>query len=293
MAISNTGKTPQLETVQLPTDSSGNTRTQVKLRDGVSADEIEFGDLGYSKAAVESYAEFSCQKEKGVIPAECRFQVALPTPLAPIQLYVVPEHRQSIEPIYEARLLQELKEITVNIPGEELAIQWDTAVEFGVLEGVFPTYLSNSENDILERLIRLGEAVPSGVELGYHLCYGDAGHKHFVEPQDTNMLVTVANGIALKINRPLNWVHLPVPKNRFDREYYAPLKSLNLHNDTELYLGLVHDTDGIEGTRKRIEAASSVIDSFGVATECGFGRRLPNRINELMQIHTQVAATIR
>ena len=107
------------------------------------------------------------------------------------------------------------------------------------------------------------------------------------------MLVTVANGIALKINRPLNWVHLPVPKNRFDREYYAPLKSLNLHNDTELYLGLVHDTDGIEGTRKRIEAASSVIDSFGVATECGFGRRLPNRINELMQIHTQVAATIR
>jgi hypothetical protein len=27
--------------------------------------------------------------------------------------------------------------------------------------------------------------VPAEVELGLHLCYGDPGHKHVVEPKDT------------------------------------------------------------------------------------------------------------
>ena len=33
---------------------------------------------------------------------------------------------------------------------------------------------------------------PLEVEVGYHLCYGDAGHRHFVEPRDTSRLVDVA-----------------------------------------------------------------------------------------------------
>ena len=274
----------------LPPDRYGKVVTQVKLRNDTSASDIEFGALGYSAAAIASYVEFSHQKDKGIIPPECRFQVALPTPLAPIQFYVVSENRQAIEPIYEAKLIEELREIIATIPDNELAIQWDTAVEFGILEGVFPTYLSNKESEILERL---GDVVPSGIELGYHLCYGDAGHQHFVEPRDTTHLVTIANGIASKINRPLNWVHLPVPRDRYDSGYYTPLKALKLHPTTELYLGLVHDTDGVEGTSKRIETARGVVESFGVATECGFGRRSPETIPELMKIHTQVANPIR
>ena len=72
-----------------------------------------------------------------------------------------------------------------------------------------------------------------------------------------------------------------------------PLKFLNLHAETELFLGLVHDTDGVEGTQKRIEAAQKVIDEFGVATECGFGRRPPETVPDLMHIHTAVAQAIR
>ena len=284
---------PQLEIIQLPSDRYGKALTQVKLRDDVSASDIEFGALGYSAAAIASYAEFSDQKDKGIIPPKCRFQVALPTPLAPIQFYVVPENREAIEPIYEAKLMEELREITAAIPDNELAIQWDTAVEFGILEGVFPTYLLNKESEILERLVRLGNIVPPEVELGYHLCYGDAGHKHFVEPQDTTHLVTIANGIASQINRPLNWIHLPIPRDRNDSGYYTPLKALKLHPSTEIYLGLVHSTDGVEGTSKRIETARGVVESFGVATECGFGRRAQETIPELMRIHTQVANPVR
>ena len=84
-----------------------------------------------------------------------------------------------------------------------------------------------------------------------------------------------------------------MPVNRHDRAYYLPLQSLALHQQTELYLGLVHDTDGPEGTQKRIEGAQSVVAEFGVATECGFGRRPPETIPALMQIHASVAQPIR
>ncbi|MEM9775040.1 MAG: hypothetical protein AAF902_10695 [Chloroflexota bacterium] len=286
-------ETPQLETVTYSAGKYGKSTTQVKLRSGYSAEDIEFGPLGYSEAAISSYAEFAKQKQAGKIPASVRFQVSLPTPLAPLQFYVAAEDRAEIEPIYEAKLLRELEEIVEAIPASELAIQWDTAVEFGILEGVFPTFLVDPPSAILDRLVRLGNSVPAEVELGYHLCYGDSGHKHFVEPKDTAHLVNVANGIANGLKRPLNWVHLPVPKERFDQAFYLPLQSLSLHAETELYLGLIHDTDGVEGTQKRIEAALKVIDEFGLATECGFGRRPSETVPDLMQIHAAVAAPIR
>jgi hypothetical protein len=186
----------------------------------------------------------------------------------------------------------ELDRITSHIPQDELAIQWDTAVEFAILERVMPTFLSNSKAEILERLTRLGNRVPVPVEMGYHLCYGDAGHKHFKEPEDTGKLVEVANAIAAGLTRPINWIHMPVPRNRADAAYYGPLRHVRLHPETELYLGLVHFTDGVEGTLKRIEAAQQLVADFGVATECGFGRRPPDTIPELLRIHSQVAEPV-
>ncbi|MEM7534882.1 MAG: hypothetical protein AAF639_22080 [Chloroflexota bacterium] len=177
------------------------------------------------------------------------------------------------------------------IPASELALQWDTAVEFGILEGVFPSHLQDARTEIAERLVRLGNAVPEDVELGYHLCYGDSGHRHFVEPQDTKLLVEVANAIADNLNRPLHWIHMPIPRDRDDEAFFLPLKSLNLSADTELYIGLVHITDGVAGTERRIRAAQAVISDFGVATECGFGRRPVETVAELLQIHKTVVQT--
>ena len=95
--------------------------------------------------------------------------------------------------------------------------------------------------------------------------------------------------IAARIARPVNWVHLPVPRDRDDDAYFAPLTNLNLGEETELYLGLVHFTDGVAGTQRRIDAAQRVVTTFGVATECGFGRRSPETIASLLQIHTEVS----
>ncbi len=283
-------QTPQLEKIELPADRYGKNAAQFKLRDGCSASQIDFPALGYSQAAIASYAEFSRLKEQQIIPSTCRFQVALPTPLAPMQFYVAADDRQQIEPMYEAQLLEELHQILNAIPSSKLAIQWDTAAEFGVLEGVFPSWLANPEADILTRLVRLGNAVPADVELGYHLCYGDSGQKHFVEPADTTHLVTIANGIASGLQRVLNWIHMPVPKDRTDRDYYEPLRNLQLQPESEVFLGLIHDGDGSDTNHARIRAAQSVLDNFGLATECGFGRRPTESIAPLMQLHAQLAA---
>lgn len=263
----------------------------LKLRSPVTADEITFDRLGYADAAIASYAVFSQLKQAGVIPANCRFQVSLPTPLAPVVAFVVPENQAVVEPAYEAAMFAELDRITAAIPHDELAIQWDVAVEFGLLEGGFVDS-PQVKQGIFERLIRIGERVPADVELGYHLCYGDAGHKHFKEPEDTSKLVEVANAVSAGVKRTINWIHLPVPRNRTDYAYFAPLRNLQLHPETELYLGLVHYTDGVEGTRKRIEAAQRVVTDFGVATECGFGRRPVETIPDLLRIHSEVAAPV-
>jgi len=263
----------------------------VKLRPHVTASEIVFNNIGYADAAMASYAVFSRLKQDGVIPANYRFQVSLPTPLAPVMAFVGPENMSKVEPAYEAAMFAELDRIAAAIPHNELAIQWDVAVEFGMLEGVFDDP-SQVKKEIIERLIRIGERVPADIELGYHLCYGDAGHKHFKEPEDTSKLVEIANAISAGVKRPINWIHLPVPRNRTDEAYFAPLRNLKLHPETELYLGLVHYTDGVEGTRKRIQAAQQVVTNFGVATECGFGRRSPETIPALLHIHSEVAAPV-
>ena len=118
--------------------------------------------------------------------------------------------------------------------------------------------------------------MPPDVPLGYHLCYGDVQHRHFKEPADAGRLVRVANALAASLGRPLNWIHLPVPPERFDEAYYAPLRELRLRPETGLYLGVVHHTDGVEGTRRRMAVARQFVSGFGVATEsAGVAARPP------------------
>jgi len=232
---------------------------------------------------------FARLKSEGVIPHGVRFQVSLPTPVAVVASYIQSQDAAQLEPAYERQMLRECGQIQETVPHDQLAVQWDVAVEFGILEEVLPNSVGLSEAAVVERLVRLGNAVAPDVELGYHLCYGDAGHKHFKEPDDTTLLVRVANAISTGLTRPVQWIHLPVPRDRTDETYFAPLADLRLHPETELYLGLVHLTDGVQGTERRIEVARRVVGRFGVGTECGMGRRDPNTIPPLLQIHAEVA----
>jgi methionine synthase II (cobalamin-independent) len=166
----------------------------------------------------------------------------------------------------------------------------------GMLEGLgglFESWFQPVKNGILERLRHLAEAVPEDVEMGLHLCYGDFGHAHFVQPADSRRLVELANSATAAISRRLHWVHMPVPVDRFDSGYYEPLGSLQLRDECELYLGLVHQHDGLEGAQRRIAAARQFASGFGIATECGFGRRAHKTVHPLLELHRALSAPVR
>jgi methionine synthase II (cobalamin-independent) len=138
-------------------------------------------------------------------------------------------------------------------------------------------------------LVELADYVPADIELLFHFCYGDSNHRHVVEPIDMGDMVALANYLSRAISRPIQLIHMPVPRNRADDGYFAPLDRLELRPETELCLGLVHYTDGLIGTRRRLATAQKYVKNFSIATECGFGRRPADTIPELLRIHAAAA----
>jgi hypothetical protein len=259
------------------------------LTEGTDPSEIRFGELGYAREARISYQDFESARERGELPADVRFQVSLPTPLAVINPFCVMRDAPAIEGPYESAMLREVDAICRAIPHRDLCIQWDICIEMllwdGRWEGLRNPFRSDLQLEILLRIKRLAEAVPVDVELGFHLCYGDYDARHFVEPLDAGKLVEVANRFTETVGRPISYFHMPVPIDRSDDAYFAPLQELRLSPGTELFLGLVH-ADGVEATKNRIATAGKYCADFGIATECGIARqRTPELVRRLLEIH--------
>jgi hypothetical protein len=244
-------------------------------------------DTGYAAAARESYATFRRLRDAGEIPAGVRFQVCLPTPMASGYMYVSPSALAACLPAYERALLAALHEIAGAIPHRDLSIQWDVCQEVLVFENYFPHRPPGYADDIFAELARLGDAVPDDVECGYHLCYGSPRDEHLVMPADTGILVALAQGTLARLHRRIDFLHLPVPRDRADDAYFAPLAGLALPAAATLYLGLIHYDDAA-GDAARIDAAQKVVPRFGIATECGWGRTDPARVPDLLAAHRQV-----
>ena len=263
------------------------TFSRFRVRDGVTSKELELGPLGYARAAAESYAVFTRLKQAGRIRPTVRFQVSLPTPVA-VTFGYLGEGQATFEAAYERQLIREIATILETVPPVELAIQWDVAVEMGMLEGIFPTWISGDMlSELTARAGRLGDAVAAEVALGYHLCYGNRGNVHWKEPADAGLLVKVANGITAACHRQIDWIHMPVPIERDDDEYFEPLRELQLQDHTELCLGLLHKEDHLEGASRRIATARRHVHEFAISAECGMGREPAEAIPGLIDLHAQ------
>lgn len=293
----------------------------LRLDGSVPAAELEFGPLGYAAAALSGYAEFTALRDAGVIGAATRFQVGIPTPLAPLSAFVLGSDQAAVYPAYAAAVRREIADIVAAIPAADLAVQIDMATEFSYIEQVslrgkkpFPWFVQGlAEGDsrglaedaavpaadiiaaCTSLTAELAAAVPADVQLGFHLCYGDIAEKHFVEPEDAANLVAVANALFAKAARPVGFLHLPLPIERDDAAYFAPLGELALHPETSLFLGLVHHEDGTAGAARRIAAArpalaAAGLEEFGIATECGFGRGPADRTAPLLRLHAEIIA---
>ncbi len=254
----------------------------LRFRTGIDPSSVTF-ETGYASAARDSYAIFCRLRDSGELPAGMRFLVCLPTPMASGYMYVSPGSLAAYLPAYERSLLTALREIVEAIPHRDLSIQWDVCQEVLVFENYFAHRPSSYKSDIAAELARLGDAVPEDVECGYHLCYGSPRDEHLIMPKDMAVMVEMTRGLQSQLRRRVDFLHLPVPKDRSDDGYFAPLRELPL-SGTTLYLGLIHHADA-DGDRARIAAAHQVVPRFGVATECGWGRTDSMRIQGLLAAH--------
>lgn len=248
--------------------------TTLRIADGVTPEEIHFGELGYAREAIASYESLKRARAKGDIPASVKLQVSLPTPFAVINAFVQRDQVAAVEAAYEKDMLREIERISAGIPHHDLSFQWDVCLEMLIWDGHHPVIKSFPGMDkvFTGKFARISSPIPADVDLGFHLCYGDMDGKHFFEPEDATKMVELANLISESVKRPIAFMHLPVPINRTDDAFYAPLTGLKLKPGCELYLGIVHAQDGVEGTRKRLAVAKRYAGEFGIGTECGISR---------------------
>ncbi len=256
---------------------------QARFKPGIDPATVTF-ETGYDKAALASWAVFKRLRDSGAIPRHTRFQVCLSTPHASGYLYVSGPARQAYFVAYERALKTALANIAREIPAADLAIQWDVCQEVLAFENYFKDRPADYKKQTFDMLGRLGDAVPAGVELGYHLCYGSPRDEHLVQPRDTALLVEMLQGIAAATRRKIDFLHIPVPRDRTDDAYYAPLKNWKRPSGTTLYLGLLHFDDAA-GDKTRIAMARRHVPEFGFSAECGWGRTEPGRLPGLLKGH--------
>jgi hypothetical protein len=258
---------------------------RLRIKPGVSPDPDAFA-TGYAEMAIASWTLFERLQKAGIIPATVKFQISLPTPIAPTYNNMVPSDRPLLLPALTHHLIGEVAKIVAAIPNDRVAVQWDVCQEVLAWEGYYEKGPVDFRTETIDVLTRIGEAVPASIELGYHLCYGSPADEHLVQPKDTAIMVEMANAISGGIARSIQFFHMPVPKNRSDDAYFAPLDNLSLHPETELYLGLIHYNDS-EGDAARIAAARRHARIGGVATECGMARGDPARLSSLLAAHVR------
>jgi hypothetical protein len=269
---------------------TGEPRIEFRPREGVAPEELSLS-LPYAEDAIVSHRLMRDFIDRGEIPPGTKLQVSIPTAVATLVAFFARDvQSELLEPI-EHILGGEVDRIADAIPHDEVAIQWDVAVEFNYIElqrmpGPF------TREQLVASLGRLSSLVPNDIELGYHLCYGDAPPelgkglkgRHFVEPTDAGLLVEFANEIVARATRPVQFIHMPVPIERDDDAYFAPLDGLRLAPQTRLFLGLVHEEDGMAGAQRRVAAARAHVEDFGVGTECGLQNEPPDAIERILAI---------
>lgn len=286
--------TPGLERVEADPAATGNygMGPGARLAEGVDPDALDWADLGYATVYGASYATFTRLRDEGVVGTGIRFQVEYPTPLA-VGRMIDPADRDRVLPSYERTLLADLDHLLAQVPHDDVAMQWDAAVETVTAE-----FDPASLGGLVGSLADLLDRVPDDVPCGLHLCYGDAGHVHMVEPPSLATQVALANGIADRATRPPAWVSFTVPQDRGDEAFFAPLADLRTAPDTELYFGLVpyHPDDQAPGTTDaQVALVNRYLPSgtgpWGICTECGLARADRADIPRLLDLHREIIAT--
>ena len=287
---------PDLQVTQRPSPDDGVERIyphdasdnwNFKVRPGV--EKVVFGHagwrLGFFQDAVNSFQHFQHLKDKGALPAGLRFQVSIPTAVSALPPRVFPHQGDlaKVRPGYIDAVRAEIAAMLEEIPAKELAIQWDCSTElqdaYGAVAGM-PKDGGVARN--VPQIHALSREIPEDVMLGFHLCFGTLGGWPRFAPNSMDMAVALANAFMGGAGRRVDWMHIPV-LDRTDAKFYAPVAHLR-PGKTRIYLGMIHNMSNFE---QRLTAARQFLPDFGLAAYCGFGRRHPEELPEVLAEHLQ------
>lgn len=284
-----------LELESAEADETTYTTPKLRLRGGADAARIAWPDLGYAGVYQESYATFRRLEQEGVVPPGVRFQVEYPTPLASIVGFIAASDRGALEPSYSEALFADLQRLLGALPHDRIAVQWDVAVEFGMLEQPELWELPPEQHFdwIVDRVAKCIDQVPPDVPVGAHLCYGDYGHKHFQDPESLDLQVRVMNAVSERTQRQVNWFSVTVPQHVREPAFFAPLAGLRVDEATEIYMALVpyHPAEQAAGTT---EDQVRLVDQYlgarewGICTECGMGRVERDDVPAMLDAHREI-----
>ncbi len=264
----------------------------LELNGDVDPADIRFAELGYAREARTSYRDFLDARKAGLIAAGVRFQVGMPTPFGVLRAFLTTPAVAAVEEAYTQAMIRELHEIARQIPHEDLAFQWDVAPEmmaWDARSNADGLLGADGREGILARLTRLSDAVPADVSHGYHFCYGDFDASQVEKPLTPEAMIDLYHGLAERVARPINWVHMPVPAHA-GPAFFEAFGGLRLRPETQLYLGLVYGPEDRDGARRRIDMAAASVPTFGIATRCGIARgRSTALVKELLELHAALA----
>jgi hypothetical protein len=261
-----------------------------EARDGVTS--VKLPELGYAKWAASSYETFSLLRDEGKIPKSRKFQVNLPLTSSAIATFF---HRRDDLSImaraYEDAARREVGAILETVPARDLLILWDVCVEILDLEGALPWMpTEGAMQRSAEGASNIISKIPGDVAVGYHLCYGTLPRWPMVELRTIDTQVALANELIERSGRPIQILHLVIPKSPTD-EFFTGADKLK-SKGADLYVGLIHEDDSVEDNLARVRMARKFLPPFGTSYVCGFGRRSVEDTKHLLTRHREVAEAL-
>ncbi len=259
---------------------------QFRVRPGVSR--VRFGDpgwrLGYTRDAIASYFVFRQLRKEGAIPAHVRFQVCMPLTWSCIGAFFPdPADREKVAPGMTEALAAEVAKIVEKIPPDDLAIQWDLAieqryVETALREGGLAAGRAEAAR-MMAPAAEIAPHIPEAAALGYHACFGTLNGWPSTRPPDLTGTVQMLNEAVAASGRKVDFLHFPTLGDATDA-YFAPLGELDAKG-ARVYVGAIHHLHGAAGLAGQLAAVDKVLKDYGLAAPCGFGRA-PERPGRLL-----------
>lgn len=247
---------------RLPTQGSNRHWAPASVEEGVAAT---------FRAAREAYEGYRRAAADGRVSGDLRWQLSLPSPFTWLSRTVPPEQVASLLQPLQQQVTAEMLSLTEQIPGRDIALQWDLAAETALWESRGRDLSAGRQlaGAVLEGLVALGACVPAEAQLGYHLCRRDGTGATAPDPLDAAQLSHLAGALLASVERNIDFLHVPAARVDASAEWFAPYARLQAWPDTELHVGVAWADEDTAAVTARIEATREALQRFAPAPACG------------------------